>query len=185
MEICAKKRRSNFPTPQFTKTIMTLDNRKLCEHDISDLRPSSLNQILQNNMETEDDQVIKSEYIMHQHKNYRFNDNDTQQLQNPANDDNNNIDRNDDNEHGLQQNHRVNNDNDDDKSNNNDNNLHCNNIQLIITNDINQQHSQRNHGLDKDLTVVGGTNNNVAQFQHLIGDESRALHDEHNVSSNL
>jgi hypothetical protein len=137
---------------------------KLAQLDIHDLRPSSLNQILQNSLEIDGcDAIVKSEYDV-LHKQFQFNE--RQQLQIPTNDDNNNIDSNQHNNVAA-----VSNDDDgDDKSNHNDTNQHCNNIQLIIANDINQQQQQQQQRRNCEGTDEG-------RYEHLMSD-----HDQHDVS---
>jgi hypothetical protein len=138
---------------------------RLAQLDIHDLRPNSLNQILQSSLEIDGcNAVVKSEYEV-LHKQFQFNE--RQQLQIPTNDDNNNIDSNQHNNVAVAA--AVSNDDDgDDKSNHNDTNQHCNNIQLIIANDINQQQQQQQQrnceGRDE------------GRYEHLMGDH------EHDVS---
>lgn len=105
-------------------------------NDISDLRPSSLNQILKNNMECINESVIKTEYELHQqHHNH------LRHHHHRLDDDNNNVESDD------VINLHLNNSNAGDKNNNN--HQLTNNNRIIIGGNDGYQH-QMSQVMDKD-----------------------------------
>jgi hypothetical protein len=150
------------------------NNVEFSTNDISDLRPSSLNQILKNNMEIINENVIKTEYELHHHSHLNGM---RHQLSVDIDDDNNN--NNIDNDDVLNLHHNNSggdkNNNSHQLVNNNNNNINNNNNnRMIISGNDNYNHQQSlSQVMDKDAV-------NVQQFTRLM-DNERSVDDVSNT----